>query len=91
MYEINRCKNVGTPRFRRRHIYRYIGAGVEQRQDRSRRYSAAGFSDTLVAAALSNPTAMALAPDGRIFVCQQVGDLRGKYARSVKFVAPIVK
>ena len=35
-----------------------------------------GFTDSLVAAGLSNPTAMALAPDGRIFVCQQNGALR---------------
>lgn len=36
----------------------------------------AGFTDTLVASGLNNPTAMALAPDGRIFVCQQGGALR---------------
>src|SRR5690349_6242161 len=36
----------------------------------------AGFTDTLVANGLLNPTAMALAPDGRIFVCQQGGALR---------------
>lgn len=36
----------------------------------------AGFTDTLVAGGLSNPSAMALAPDGRIFVCQQGGALR---------------
>lgn len=35
-----------------------------------------GFTDSLVAAGLSNPTAMALAPDGRIFVCEQGGALR---------------
>ena len=35
-----------------------------------------GFTDTLVASGLNNPTAMALAPDGRIFVCQQGGALR---------------
>ena len=35
-----------------------------------------GFTDSLVASGLSNPTAMALAPDGRIFVCQQNGVLR---------------
>src|ERR1043166_9476898 len=35
-----------------------------------------GFTDSLVAAGLSNPTAMALAPDGRIFVCEQGGTLR---------------
>ena len=36
----------------------------------------AGFTDTLVASGLNNPSAMALAPDGRIFVCQQGGALR---------------
>jgi len=36
----------------------------------------AGFTDAVVAAGLTNPTAMALAPDGRIFVCQQNGQLR---------------
>lgn len=36
----------------------------------------AGFTDALVASGLNNPTAMALAPDGRIFVCQQSGALR---------------
>src|SRR5215510_12932920 len=35
-----------------------------------------GFTDTLVANGLNNPTAMALAPDGRIFVCEQGGRLR---------------
>ena len=36
----------------------------------------AGFTDSLVASGLNTPTAMALAPDGRIFVCQQNGQLR---------------
>src|SRR5262245_50099606 len=36
----------------------------------------AGFTDAIVAAGLTNPTAMALAPDGRIFVCEQSGTLR---------------
>ena len=35
-----------------------------------------GFTDATVAGGLNNPTAMALAPDGRIFVCQQGGALR---------------
>jgi len=35
-----------------------------------------GFTDSVVASGLSNPTAMAFAPDGRIFVCQQGGSLR---------------
>jgi glucose/arabinose dehydrogenase len=36
----------------------------------------AGFTDTLVASNLTNATAMAIAPDGRIFVCLQGGSLR---------------
>ena len=36
----------------------------------------AGFTETQVAAGLSSPTAMAFAPDGRLFVCQQGGQLR---------------
>ena len=35
-----------------------------------------GFTDSLIANGLSNPTAMELAPDGRIFVCEQGGTLR---------------
>ena len=36
----------------------------------------AGFSETRLATGLSNPTAMSVAPDGRIFICQQGGQLR---------------
>ena len=36
----------------------------------------AGFSETRLASGLASPTAMALAPDGRIFVCEQAGRLR---------------
>lgn len=35
-----------------------------------------GFSEALVAGGLQSPTAMAIAPDGRIFVCEQAGTLR---------------
>jgi glucose/arabinose dehydrogenase len=35
-----------------------------------------GFLDETIVAGLPNPTAMALAPDGRLFVCQQAGALR---------------
>jgi glucose/arabinose dehydrogenase len=35
-----------------------------------------GFTETIVASGLSNPTAMAFAPDGRLFVCLQGGQLR---------------
>src|SRR5262245_22078845 len=36
----------------------------------------AGFSETIVATGLTQPSAMAEAPDGRIFVCEQGGTLR---------------
>jgi glucose/arabinose dehydrogenase len=36
----------------------------------------AGFTDSVVAAGLTNPTAMSFAPDGRLFVCEQGGALR---------------
>jgi glucose/arabinose dehydrogenase len=36
----------------------------------------AGFAETAVASGLTNPTSMALAPDGRNFVCEQGGQLR---------------
>lgn len=35
-----------------------------------------GFSQSNLVTGLSNPTAMAFAPDGRIFICQQGGSLR---------------
>jgi glucose/arabinose dehydrogenase len=35
-----------------------------------------GFSDEVVVSGLASPTAMAFAPDGRLFVCQQAGQLR---------------
>lgn len=35
-----------------------------------------GFTESTFVSGLSNPTAMAFAPDGRLFVCQQGGQLR---------------
>src|SRR5437667_7787221 len=35
-----------------------------------------GFVETTVASGIASPTAMAIAPDGRIFVCSQSGALR---------------
>ena len=35
-----------------------------------------GFSETLIASGLRQPTAMTFAPDGRLFVCEQGGTLR---------------
>lgn len=36
----------------------------------------AGFSESVVASGLSSPTAMQFAPDGRLFVCEQGGQVR---------------
>jgi hypothetical protein len=36
----------------------------------------AGFTETRIATGLASPTAMAIAPDGRVFVCEQAGRLR---------------
>jgi hypothetical protein len=36
----------------------------------------AGFTESLVATGLTRPTAVAFAPDGRLFVCEQAGRLR---------------
>src|SRR6185436_5144193 len=36
----------------------------------------AGFSEVRLAGTLNSPTAMSFAPDGRLFVCEQGGQLR---------------
>jgi glucose/arabinose dehydrogenase len=36
----------------------------------------AGFVETVIADSLDSPVSMAIAPDGRVFVCEQVGRLR---------------
>src|SRR5712672_2257444 len=36
----------------------------------------AGFTESVIASGLSSPTAMDFAPDGRLFLCQQGGQLR---------------
>ena len=36
----------------------------------------AGFTETIIASGLASPTAMQIAPDGRLFVCEQGGRLR---------------
>jgi glucose/arabinose dehydrogenase len=36
----------------------------------------AGFTDTTIASNLASPTTMSFAPDGRLFISQQTGDLR---------------
>jgi glucose/arabinose dehydrogenase len=36
----------------------------------------AGFTETVIADSLDSPVSMAIAPDGRVFVCEQGGALR---------------
>lgn len=36
----------------------------------------AGFTEAMIASGMSSPTAMAMAPDGRVFVAEQPGSLR---------------
>ena len=50
----------------------------------------AGFSEAVLASGLSSPTAMQFAPDGRLFVCEQDGELRvieNGVLRSTPFVS----
>src|SRR5439155_12407406 len=35
-----------------------------------------GFTESVIASGISSPTAMDFAPDGRLFICQQNGQLR---------------
>ena len=35
-----------------------------------------GFQETILASGLASPTAIAVAPDGRVFVCLKAGQLR---------------
>src|SRR5687767_2937804 len=45
-------------------------------QAKAQTFTQAGFNQVLVANGISNPTVMAFAPDGRLFVAQQNGALR---------------
>ena len=49
---------------------------VVARRRRSRATLPSGFAETRIATGLASPTAMAFAPDGRLFVCEQSGRLR---------------
>lgn len=48
-----------------------------------------GFSETQIASGIASPTAMAFAPDGRLFVCEQGGALR-VIKNGVLLAAPFV-
>jgi glucose/arabinose dehydrogenase len=54
----------------------FNGRATWDRAGKSLPSAAPTFNSVLVAGGISNPTAMAFAPDGRIFVCQQTGQLR---------------
>lgn len=62
---------------RHRSGQRVVGRGLELLEGRLLLATVPpGFADLPLAAGLSGPTAMALAPDGRIFVTQQSGEVR---------------
>src|SRR5437660_2759150 len=48
-----------------------------------------GFSETIVVSGLNAPTAIAFAPDRRLFICEQGGRLRVKDGASVSDFATI--
>jgi glucose/arabinose dehydrogenase len=49
-----------------------------------------GFSDAIYAPGLNGPTAMAFAPDGRLFVCEKGGALRVVSAAGALLAAPFL-
>jgi glucose/arabinose dehydrogenase len=55
-----------------------VGLVMARQDDRVARAATlpANFTETVVASGLANPTAMAFAPDGRVFVAEQGGSLR---------------
>lgn len=57
-------------------ILMIIGLTLWSGQPSSAATPPTGFTESLVAGTMAAPTAMAIAPDGRIFVCQQGGQLR---------------
>src|SRR5215212_3412303 len=49
---------------------------VEMLEERQLLSLPSGFSKTLLASNLNSPTTMAVAPDGRVFIAQQNGQVR---------------
>ncbi|MDQ3665603.1 MAG: PQQ-dependent sugar dehydrogenase [Acidobacteriota bacterium] len=56
--------------------FRYFTDDSYNRVATSNAVTVGGFTAVQVTSGISNPTAMAFAPDGRLFVCQQTGQLR---------------
>ena len=64
------------PFFRRANAARSASLRVEQLEARETPAVVAGFTESVFASGLTQPTAMAAAPDGRIFVAEKGGALR---------------
>jgi glucose/arabinose dehydrogenase len=61
---------------------------LEQLEDRTTPVTLpTGFADTLVASGLSGPTAMEFAPDGRLFVLEQGGNVKLVHSDGTTFTA----
>ncbi len=56
--------------------FRTFTNGTFNRVATSNTVTVGSFTPVPVASGISNPTAMAFAPDNRLFVCQQTGQLR---------------
>ena len=68
MEKMNRCRPRGNP---------ICAVAMESLENRVLFATVpAGFTDSTFVSGLSNPTAMAFAPDGRLFVAEQGGNLR---------------
>ena len=53
-----------------------IVLGVAAQPAEAATFSASGFTETIIAQNIPNPTTMQFAPDGRLFVGQQNGQVR---------------
>ena len=68
--------------FRRAPIHAFLATAVLATWPAPAAYAAAGrafapgFVETVVTDSLDSPVSMAIAPDGRVFVCEQAGALR---------------
>jgi glucose/arabinose dehydrogenase len=74
LLRLNDRRAQGSARRKRSEFCQPLGERLEPRYSLSALPS--GFVESLVTGGLSAPTAMALAPDGRIFVAEQTGSLR---------------
>jgi glucose/arabinose dehydrogenase len=71
-----------------RPVARPFRPALEQLEDRTTPVTLpAGFTDTLVASGLGGPTAMEFAPDGRLFVLEQGGNVKLVHSDGTTFTA----